>query len=178
MALAAANTLDIHVSVGSALIMCVLAAASAAGASGVAGGSLLLIPLACSLFGIPNDISMQVVGVGFIIGVIRIPVRQALTLLQTFCTQQSQTSATAGSIQSTTQTSRLIRRSRSCNFQITRRQKTYNYIRIQDRQIFCLSFLSLYLSVLPVTRRLHLRLLYAEDAKNTYRRANSSLACH
>ena len=51
--------------------MCVLAAASAAGASGVAGGSLLLIPLACSLFGIPNDIAMQVVGVGFIIGVIQ-----------------------------------------------------------------------------------------------------------
>ena len=71
MALAAANTLDIDVSIGSALIMCVLAAASAAGASGVAGGSLLLIPLACSLFGIPNDISMQVVGVGFIIGVIQ-----------------------------------------------------------------------------------------------------------
>ncbi|HIY54924.1 MAG TPA: serine/threonine transporter SstT [Candidatus Dorea merdavium] len=71
MALAAANTLDIHVSIGSALIMCVLAAASAAGASGVAGGSLLLIPLACSLFGIPDDISMQVVGVGFIIGVIQ-----------------------------------------------------------------------------------------------------------
>nr|WP_296264177.1 serine/threonine transporter SstT [uncultured Merdimonas sp.] len=71
MALAAAHTLDIDVSIGSALIMCVLAAASAAGASGVAGGSLLLIPLACSLFGIPNDISMQVVGVGFIIGVIQ-----------------------------------------------------------------------------------------------------------
>ena len=71
MALAAATTLDIHVSFGSALIMCVLAAASAAGASGVAGGSLLLIPLACSLFGIPNDIAMQVVGVGFIIGVIQ-----------------------------------------------------------------------------------------------------------
>ena len=48
-----------------------LAAASAAGASGVAGGSLLLIPLACSLFNIPNDIAMQVVGVGFIIGVIQ-----------------------------------------------------------------------------------------------------------
>ena len=71
MALAAAHTLDIQVSIGSALIMCVLAAASAAGASGVAGGSLLLIPLACSLFGIPDDISMQVVGVGFIIGVIQ-----------------------------------------------------------------------------------------------------------
>ena len=71
MALAAATTLGIEVSFGSALIMCVLAAASAAGASGVAGGSLLLIPLACSLFGIPNDIAMQVVGVGFIIGVIQ-----------------------------------------------------------------------------------------------------------
>ncbi len=71
MALAAANTLNIQVSLGSALIMCVLAAASAAGASGVAGGSLLLIPMACSLFGIPNEIAMQVVGVGFIIGVIQ-----------------------------------------------------------------------------------------------------------
>lgn len=71
MALAAATTLDIQVSFGTALIMCVLAAASAAGASGVAGGSLLLIPLACSLFNIPNDIAMQVVGVGFIIGVIQ-----------------------------------------------------------------------------------------------------------
>ena len=71
MALAAANTLDIKVTFGTALIMCVLAAASAAGASGVAGGSLLLIPLACSLFGIPNDMAMQVVGVGFIIGVIQ-----------------------------------------------------------------------------------------------------------
>lgn len=71
MALAAVTTLDIQVSFGTALIMCVLAAASAAGASGVAGGSLLLIPLACSLFNIPNDIAMQVVGVGFIIGVIQ-----------------------------------------------------------------------------------------------------------
>lgn len=71
MALAATTTLDIQVSFGTALIMCVLAAASAAGASGVAGGSLLLIPLACSLFNIPNDIAMQVVGVGFIIGVIQ-----------------------------------------------------------------------------------------------------------
>lgn len=71
MALAAATTLDIQVSFGTALIMCVLAAASAAGASGVAGGSLLLIPLACSLFNIPDNIAMQVVGVGFIIGVIQ-----------------------------------------------------------------------------------------------------------
>lgn len=71
MALAAAETLDIKVAFGTALILCVLSAASAAGASGVAGGSLLLIPLACSLFGINNDIAMQVVGVGFIIGVIQ-----------------------------------------------------------------------------------------------------------
>lgn len=71
MSLAAANTLDIHVDFFSALILCALAAASAAGASGVAGGSLLLIPMACSLFGIPNDVAMQVVGVGFIVGVIQ-----------------------------------------------------------------------------------------------------------
>lgn len=67
MALAAAHTLNIHVDFPTALILCVLSAASAAGASGVAGGSLLLIPLACSLFGIPNDVAMQVVGVGFIV---------------------------------------------------------------------------------------------------------------
>lgn len=71
MSLAAANTLGIHVDFFSALILCALAAASAAGASGVAGGSLLLIPMACSLFGIPNDVAMQVVGVGFIVGVIQ-----------------------------------------------------------------------------------------------------------
>ena len=71
MALAAANTLNISVDIPTAVILSVLAAVSACGASGVAGGSLLLIPLACSLFGIPNDIAMQVVGVGFIIGVIQ-----------------------------------------------------------------------------------------------------------
>lgn len=71
MSLAAAHTLDVHVDFLSALILCALAAASAAGASGVAGGSLLLIPMACSLFGIPNDVAMQVVGVGFIVGVIQ-----------------------------------------------------------------------------------------------------------
>lgn len=71
MALAAANTLGIQVDFLTAIILCVLSALSAAGASGVAGGSLLLIPLACSLFGIPNDIAMQVVGVGFIVGVIQ-----------------------------------------------------------------------------------------------------------
>ena len=71
MALSAANTVGVSVDFGTALIMCVLAALSAAGASGVAGGSLLLIPMACSLFGISSDIAMQVVGVGFIVGVIQ-----------------------------------------------------------------------------------------------------------
>ncbi|MGN0732721.1 MAG: serine/threonine transporter SstT [Emergencia sp.] len=71
LALAAANTLGISVDIPTAIILCVLSALSACGASGVAGGSLLLIPLACSLFGIPNDLAMQVVGVGFIIGVIQ-----------------------------------------------------------------------------------------------------------
>lgn len=71
LALAAANTLGIKVDLPTAIILSVLSAVSACGASGVAGGSLLLIPLACSLFGVPNDIAMQVVGVGFIIGVIQ-----------------------------------------------------------------------------------------------------------
>lgn len=71
MTLAAANTLGISYDIPSALILCVLATLGACGASGIAGGSLLLIPLACSLFGISNDIAMQVVGVGFIIGVVQ-----------------------------------------------------------------------------------------------------------
>lgn len=71
LTLAAVNTLGIEVDMGTAIILSVLSAVSACGASGVAGGSLLLIPLACSLFGIPNDIAMQVVGVGFIVGVIQ-----------------------------------------------------------------------------------------------------------
>ncbi len=71
LTLAAANTLGVAVDIPTAIILCVLSAVSACGASGVAGGSLLLIPLACSLFGISNDIAMQVVGVGFIIGVIQ-----------------------------------------------------------------------------------------------------------
>ncbi len=71
MALAAAHTMGVSVDFPTAFILCVLSAASAAGASGVAGGSLLLIPMACSLFGISNDIAMQVVGVGFIVGVIQ-----------------------------------------------------------------------------------------------------------
>ena len=71
LALAAAHTLGIQVDFASAVVLSLLSAVSACGASGVAGGSLLLVPLACSLFGIPNDIAMQVVGVGFIVGVIQ-----------------------------------------------------------------------------------------------------------
>jgi len=71
LSLAAVHTLGIEVDLATALILSVLAAVSACGASGVAGGSLLLIPLACSLFGISNDIAMQVVGVGFIVGVLQ-----------------------------------------------------------------------------------------------------------
>lgn len=71
MALAACNTMGVKVDIPSAVLLIFLTAISAAGASGVAGGSLLLIPLACSLFGLPADISMQVVGVGFICGVIQ-----------------------------------------------------------------------------------------------------------
>ena len=71
LALAAAHTLGIQVDIFTAIILCVLSAVSACGASGVAGGSLLLVPLACSLFGISNDVAMQVVGVGFIVGVIQ-----------------------------------------------------------------------------------------------------------
>ncbi len=71
LTLAAVNTLGIEVDLVTAIILSVLSAVSACGASGVAGGSLLLIPLACSLFGIPNDVAMQVVGVGFVVGVIQ-----------------------------------------------------------------------------------------------------------
>ena len=65
------HTLNIPVDFATAFLLCVISAVGACGASGVAGGSLLLIPLACSLFGISNDIAMQVVGVGFIIGVLQ-----------------------------------------------------------------------------------------------------------
>lgn len=71
LTLAAVNTLGIQVDLPTAVILSVLAAVCACGASGVAGGSLLLIPLACSLFGVPADVAMQVVGVGFIIGVLQ-----------------------------------------------------------------------------------------------------------
>ena len=78
MSLAAAHTMGISVDIPTAIILSVLAAVSACGASGVAGGSLLLIPLACSLFGISNDVAMQVVGVGFIIGVVQDSVETCL----------------------------------------------------------------------------------------------------
>ena len=78
MTLAAAHTLGIQVDFVSALLLSVLATLSAAGASGVAGGSLLLIPLACSFFNIPDTIAMQVVAIGFIIGVVQDSVETAL----------------------------------------------------------------------------------------------------
>ncbi|MCA1898591.1 MULTISPECIES: serine/threonine transporter SstT [Shewanella] len=78
LTLAAVHTLGIQVDLPTALLLSVVAAVSACGASGVAGGSLLLIPLACSLFGISNDIAMQVVAVGFIIGVIQDAAETAL----------------------------------------------------------------------------------------------------
>ncbi len=71
MAMQAAHTVGLTVDIPTAVILSALAAISAAGCSGVPGGSLLLIPLACSLFGISNDVAMQVVAVGFIIGVIQ-----------------------------------------------------------------------------------------------------------
>lgn len=71
MAMAAATTLGVTVDFPTAVVLCVLAALSAAGASGVAGGSLLLIPVACSLLGIGNDVAMQMVAIGFIIGVVQ-----------------------------------------------------------------------------------------------------------
>lgn len=78
LTLAAAHTLGIEVSFGAALLLAIVGSLSACGASGVAGGSLLLIPLACSLFNIPNDIAMQVVAIGFIIGVVQDSAETAL----------------------------------------------------------------------------------------------------
>ena len=78
LTMAAVHTLGITVDFWTALLLSVIAAIGACGASGVAGGSLLLIPMACSLFNIPNDIAMQVVGVGFIIGVIQDSAETAL----------------------------------------------------------------------------------------------------
>lgn len=71
LTLAAANTLGISVDFPTALLLSLVSSVAACGSSGVAGGSLLLIPMACSMFGISSDIAMQVVGIGFIIGVIQ-----------------------------------------------------------------------------------------------------------
>lgn len=71
MTMAAVHTLGVQVDFLSALLMCIVSVVCACGASGVAGGSLMLIPLACSIFGISNDIAMQIVGIGFIIGVLQ-----------------------------------------------------------------------------------------------------------
>ena len=71
LSLATAHTRGINIDMPTALLLCIIATVGACGASGVAGGSLLLIPVACSSFGISSDISMQVVGVGFIIGVLQ-----------------------------------------------------------------------------------------------------------
>jgi serine/threonine transporter len=78
MALAVCNTMGISVDIPTAILLSVMATLGACGASGVAGGSLLLIPLACSLFGISNDVAMQAVAVGFIIGVVQDSVETAL----------------------------------------------------------------------------------------------------
>ena len=78
MTMAAATTVGVHVDFGSALLMCIASVLCACGTSGIAGGSLMLIPLACSIFGINNDIAMQVVGIGFIIGVIQDSTETAL----------------------------------------------------------------------------------------------------
>lgn len=78
MTLAAAHTMGVKVDILSALVLSFLATLGACGASGVAGGSLLLIPMACSMFGISQDVAMQVVGIGFIIGVVQDSVETAL----------------------------------------------------------------------------------------------------
>ncbi|ARU89205.1 serine/threonine transporter SstT [Pseudomonas sp. M30-35] len=78
LTLAAVHTLGITIDLPTAILLSLLASISACGASGVAGGSLLLIPLACSLFGIPNDVAMQVVAVGFIIGIVQDSAETAL----------------------------------------------------------------------------------------------------
>lgn len=78
MSLAACHSAGIQVSLSSALILCILATLGACGTSGVAGGSLLLIPMACAPFGLPGDVAMQVVAIGFIIGVIQDSMETAL----------------------------------------------------------------------------------------------------
>ena len=78
MTLAVAHTMGVNVSVMSAIFLCVVSTLAAGGTSGVAGGSLMLIPMACSFFGIGNDVAMQAVAIGFIIGVIQDSIETAL----------------------------------------------------------------------------------------------------
>lgn len=78
LTLAAVHTLGIELDIATAILLSIVAAVSACGTSGVTGGSLLLIPLACSLFGVPNEVAMQVVAIGFIIGVVQDSAETAL----------------------------------------------------------------------------------------------------
>ena len=78
MTMAAANTLGIRVDIPTAILLSIVASFAAAGVSGVAGGSLLLIPMACALFGIPADVAMQVVAIGFVISVVQDSAETAL----------------------------------------------------------------------------------------------------
>jgi serine/threonine transporter len=78
LTLAAVHTLGINIDIGTAILLSVIASLAACGASGVAGGSLLLIPLACSLFGISNDVALQVVAIGFVISVVQDSMETAL----------------------------------------------------------------------------------------------------
>ncbi|MGR5118502.1 serine/threonine transporter SstT [Vibrio astriarenae] len=103
LTLAAVHTMGIQVDIFTALLLSIVAAVSACGASGVAGGSLLLIPLACGLFGISNDVAMQVVAVGFIIGVIQDSAETALNS----STDVVFTAAVCKSVQQQTQATQL-----------------------------------------------------------------------
>ena len=78
LTLATVHTLGMTIDIGTALLLSVIASIAACGVSGVAGGSLLLIPLACSLFGISNDIALQVVAIGFVISVVQDSMETAL----------------------------------------------------------------------------------------------------
>ena len=78
LTLATVNSLHIEVDIFSAVLLCIVTSICACGASGIAGGSLLLIPVACSMFGIPNEISAKVIGIGIAIGVIQDSVETAL----------------------------------------------------------------------------------------------------
>lgn len=71
LSLAAGYTMGVAVDIPTAILLCVVASLCACGAAGVPGGSLMLIPLACSLFGLDSNIAMQVVAVGFVIGVVQ-----------------------------------------------------------------------------------------------------------